>query len=85
MDKVGDDDPLQGAIGYFGVGKMMYPMYIDIVQKKKWWLFFRDITGFWRNYTVKAGDKRVQILKPVKKWGSELLKPLMYFGNPPHL
>ena len=24
----------------------------------------------------------MQILKPVKKWGSENLKPLMYFGNP---
>ncbi|MEE3219815.1 MAG: hypothetical protein VX257_06110, partial [Planctomycetota bacterium] len=85
LDKTSDNDPAQGAIGYFATGKMMYPMWINIVEHKIWFFYFRDITGFWRPYHVKQGDERVRIIKPVKKWGSENLKPLMYFGNPSKL
>ena len=85
MDKTSDDEPLQGAVGYFATGKMLYPMWMDIIEHKIWFIYFRDITGFWRPYHVKKGDERVRLLKPVRKSGSGNMKPLMYFGNPPKL
>ena len=68
MDKTSDDNPFQGLVGYFIIKRVWYPMRIDIVEHKKWFFYFRDLTGFWRHYTVKAGDERVHILKPPRKW-----------------
>jgi len=77
LDHVKDDNPIQGAIGYFVTGTISYPMRIDVVEKKRWSIFFRDLTKFWRSVVVKEGDSRVCVLNPVVKWGEMDLKPLM--------
>ena len=85
MDHLKDDDPHQGAIGWFLIKKMWYPMYIYLVdgggkkKKKKWAIYFRDLTKYWRPYV--AYDERVQVLKPIQKWGSENLLPKMYIHD----
>ena len=87
MDHLKDDDPIQGAIGWLLIKKMWYPMYIDLVdgggkkKKEKWSIYFRDLTKYWRPFVVKAYDERVQVLKPIQKWGSENLLPKMYIHD----
>ena len=85
LDHVKDNNPVQGATGWFLIKKMWYPMYINVVEGKKkkehWSLYFRDLTKFWRRYTVKAGDPRIQLIKPIKKWGSSDLTPKMYINK----
>ena len=50
-----DDDPWMGYVGYFVVGRIWYPMYVDLVSHdhKIVTIAWKDMTGFTRFTNVK--------------------------------
>ena len=61
-----DDDPWMGLVGYFVVGKVWYPMIVDLVSHngKIVTLEWKDLTKFRRWTSVKKDDERIRLLYP---------------------
>ena len=60
-----DDDPWMGYVGYFVIGKIWYPMIVDLVSHdhKIVTLEWKDMTGFTRHTNVKRSS--------VKAWRNQ--------------
>ena len=61
-----DDDPWMGYVGYFVIGKIWYPMIVDLVSHdhKFVTLEWKDMTGFTRHTSVNRDDERIRFLNP---------------------
>ena len=80
-----DDDPWMGYVGYFVVGRIWYPMYVDLVSHdhKIVTIAWRDMTGFMRFTNVpRSGVGRLEgLAKPGS--GYNVPDPRVRFLNPP--
>ena len=80
-----DDDPWMGYVGYFVIGKIWYPMIVDLVSHdhKIVTLEWKDMTGFTRHTNVKRSS--VGVLEGLAKPGSgyNIPDPRVRFLNPP--
>ena len=79
-----DDDPWMGYVGYFVVGRIWYPMIVDLVSHdhKIVTIEWKDMTGFTR-FTNVHRSARLQYYDPEKPdVGDNVNDPRVRFLNP---